>query len=148
VAGGTDPDRQQPTVRGQFTELADAAARARMTYRGFLAQLLIAKCEDPNRRRSEHRIKAAASPARRHCAPPELAANPAIDPAASHTLTSCERVRKGLPLCLIGDSGIGKSDLLIALGTEAAMADFRVRYVLTTKLVNEHVEAADEKKSC
>jgi DNA replication protein DnaC len=50
-----------------------------------------------------------------------------------------------LPLCLIGDSGTGKSDLLIALGTEAAMAGHRVRYVLATKLVNELVEAADEK---
>ncbi len=54
-------------------------------------------------------------------------------------------VRKGLPLCLIGDSGTGKSHLLIALGTEAAVAGFRVKYVLATKLVNELVEAADEK---
>jgi DNA replication protein DnaC len=44
-----------------------------------------------------------------------------------------------------GDSGTGKSHLLIALGTEAAMAGFRVRYTLATKLVNELVEAADEK---
>ncbi|MER7617141.1 hypothetical protein [Nonomuraea wenchangensis] len=29
-------------------------------------------------------------------------------------------VDKGQPLCLIGDSGTGKSHLLIALGTEAA----------------------------
>ena len=29
---------------------------------------------------------------------------------------------QGLSLCLIGDSGSGKSHLLIALGTEAAMA--------------------------
>ncbi|WP_159045061.1 ATP-binding protein [Streptomyces sp. NRRL F-5122] len=48
-------------------------------------------------------------------------------------------------LCLIGDSGTGKSHLLIALGTEAAMAGFRVKYVRATKLVNELVEAADEK---
>ncbi|MEU5798558.1 ATP-binding protein [Streptomyces sp. NPDC047813] len=34
----------------------------------------------------------------------------------------------------------------IALGTEAAMAGFRVKYVLATKLVNELVEAADEKQ--
>lgn len=54
-------------------------------------------------------------------------------------------VKKGLPLCLIGDSGTGKSHLLIALGTEAAMHEFRVKYVLATNLVNELVEAADEK---
>jgi DNA replication protein DnaC len=46
---------------------------------------------------------------------------------------------------LIGNSGTGKSHLLIALGTEAAMHEYRVKYVLATKLVNELVEAADEK---
>lgn len=50
-----------------------------------------------------------------------------------------------MPLCLIGDSGTGKSHLLIAVGTEAAMHGYRVKYVLATKLVNELVEAADEK---
>jgi chromosomal replication initiation ATPase DnaA len=74
-----------------------------------------------------------------------LDVNANVDPAVVHTLASCDWVRKGLPLCLIGDSGTGKSHLLIALGTEAAMAGFRVRYVLATKLVNELVEAADEK---
>jgi hypothetical protein len=42
--------------------------------------------------------------------------------------------------------GSGKSHLLIALGTEAAMAGYRVRYTLATKLVNELVEAADDKQ--
>jgi IstB-like ATP binding protein len=72
-------------------------------------------------------------------------AKPHVDPAVVHTLAKCDWVRTGLPLCLIGDSGTGKSHLLIALGTEATMAGFRVRYVLATKLVNELVEAADEK---
>jgi DNA replication protein DnaC len=57
---------------------------------------------------------------------------------------TCEWVRKGQPLCLIGDSGTGKSHLLIALSTEAAMKGFRVKYTLATKLVNELVEAADD----
>src|SRR5690625_7434850 len=50
----------------------------------------------------------------------------------------------GQPLCLIGDSGTGKSHLLIALGTEAAMAGYRVKYTLATQLANELVDAADE----
>ncbi|WP_279436317.1 ATP-binding protein [Actinomadura sp. 7K534] len=36
-------------------------------------------------------------------------ANPSIDPATVHPLASCEWVKKGEPLCLIGDSGTGKS---------------------------------------
>jgi DNA replication protein DnaC len=134
-----------PTMRGQFAEVADAAARDQMTYRGFLAELLLAECDDRNRRRSERRIKAAGFPRDKAIRTFDFDANPAIDPAAIHTLASCDWVRKGLPLCLIGDSGTGKSHLLIALGTEAAMAGFRVKYVLATKLVNELVEAADEK---
>lgn len=103
----------------------------------FLAELLMAECDDRNRRRSERRIKAAGFPREKALHTFDFDANSAIDPAAIHTLASCDWVRKGLPLCLIGDSGTGKSHLLIALGTEAAMAGFRVKYVLATKLVNE-----------
>ena len=39
-----------------------------------------------------------------------------------------------------------KSHLLIALGTLAAEAGYRVRYILASKLVNELVEAADDKQ--
>jgi DNA replication protein DnaC len=73
-------------------------------------------------------------------------ANPNVDSAVMHTLATCDRVKRGLPLCLIGDSGTGKSHVLIALGTEAAMAGYRVRSTLATKFVNELVEAADEKQ--
>jgi len=61
-------------------------------------------------------------------------------------LATAAWVRAGLPLCLIGDSGTGKSHLLIGLGTAAAEAGYRVKYTLATKLVNELVEAADEKQ--
>jgi DNA replication protein DnaC len=134
-----------PTVRSQFTDLAEAAARDQMTYRGFLAELLMAECDDRARRRSERRIKAAAFPRDKSLRTFDFDANPNVDPAVIHTLATCDWVKKGLPLCLIGDSGTGKSHLLIALGTEAAMAGYRVRYVLATKLVNELVEAADDK---
>ncbi|WP_371780544.1 IS21-like element helper ATPase IstB [Streptosporangium subroseum] len=135
-----------PTIRAKFPELAEAAAREQMSYRGFLAELLMAECDDRARRRSERRIKAAAFPRDKSLREFDFEANPSIDPAVIHTLASCEWVKKGQPLCLIGDSGTGKSHLLIALGTEAAMAGFRVKYTLATKLVNELVEASDDKQ--
>lgn len=75
----------------------------------------------------------------------DFEANPNINPATIHTLASCAWIRNGQPLCLIGDSGTGKSHLLIALGTVAAENEFRVKYTRATKLVNELVEAANEK---
>ncbi|MFI0819881.1 ATP-binding protein [Streptomyces sp. NPDC021098] len=55
-------------------------------------------------------------------------------------------MKAGLPLCLIGDSGTGKSHLMIGIGTAIAGAGMRVRYTTTANLVNELAEAADEKK--
>lgn len=94
---------------------------------------------------TERRIKAAQFPQEKSLRAFGFEANGNVDAAVIHTLATCEWGKKGLPLCLIGDSGTGKSHLLIALGTEGAMAGFRVRYTLATKLVNELVEAADEK---
>jgi hypothetical protein len=51
-----------PTVRTQFPEMAEAAAREQMTYRGYLAELLMAECDDRAGRRSERRIKTAGFP--------------------------------------------------------------------------------------
>ena len=33
-----------PTIRGQFTGAADKAEREQLTYRGFLAELLMGEC--------------------------------------------------------------------------------------------------------
>ncbi|MGW5059709.1 ATP-binding protein [Streptomyces sp. NPDC004096] len=128
------------TVRAQFPDPATTSAHEQMTYRGFLTELLMAEYDDRARRRSEHRIKAAGFP--RQKALRDVDANsPTI-----HILASCGWIKKGRPLCLIDDSGTGTSHLLIAQGTEAAMADFRVKYVLATKLVNVLVEAAGNKQ--
>ena len=51
-----------PTIRGRFGEIADAAEREQLTYRGFLAELLMTECDDRGRRSSERQIKAAGFP--------------------------------------------------------------------------------------
>lgn len=135
-----------PTIRARVDEIAAAAQREQLSYWGFLAELLLAECDDRDRRRSARRIKAAGFPREKRLDDFDFEANPSINSATIHTLARCDWVRKGEPLCLIGDSGTGKTHLLIALGTAAAQQGFRVRYSLATKLVNELVEAADERQ--
>jgi len=135
-----------PTIRGQFAAAADKAEREQLTYRGFLAELLMGECEDRDRRRAERQVRGAGFPRAKWLADFDYDANPGISPAVLATLAACDWVRKGQPLCLIGDSGTGKSHLLIALGTAAAMAGFRVRYTLASKLANELAEAADDRQ--
>lgn len=135
-----------PTIRARVEEIAAAAQREQLTYWGFLAELLMSECDDRDRRRTIRRVKAAGFPREKWLADFNFEANPAINAATIHTLAKGDWIRKGEPLCLIGDSGTGKTHLLIALGTAAAQQGFRVRYTLATKLVNELVEAADERQ--
>ena len=46
-----------PTIRAGYDEIADAASREQLSYRGLFAELLITECEDHARRRSERRIR-------------------------------------------------------------------------------------------
>jgi DNA replication protein DnaC len=134
-----------PTMRDRFAEIAAAAEREQLSYLGFLAELVMAECDDRDRRRAARRIHDAGFPRPKRVAEFSFEANPSISAATIHQLATCAWVKAGHPLCLIGDSGTGKSHLLIALGTAAAEAGHRVRYTLASKLVNELVEAADDK---
>src|SRR5262249_1902959 len=101
-------------------------SREQMSYLGFLAELLLAECDDRARRRSERRIGAAGFPRDKSLRKFDFEANPNID-SAMIPLAKCEWIKKGLPPCLIAGSGTGKSHLLIAFGTEAAVAGYRVK---------------------
>jgi DNA replication protein DnaC len=135
-----------PTMRTRFGEIAAAAEREQLTYLGFLAELVMAECDDRTRRRTSRRLAAAGFPRPKRLEEFDFAANPAVNPATVHQLASCEWIRDGKPLCLIGDSGTGKTHLLIALGTAAAEHGYRVKYTLASKLVNELAEAADDRQ--
>lgn len=134
-----------PTIRALVDQGVTAATKDQLTYQGFLAELLLAEVDDRDRRSSVRRVKAAGFPRDKWIGDFDFEANDAINPATVHELAKGDWIRKGEPLCLIGDSGTGKSHLLIGLGTAAAEQGQRVRYTLATKLVNELVEAADEK---
>ena len=134
-----------PTMRAVVEEAITAAEKEQLSYHGFLAELLLAECDDRDRRSSVRRVKAAGFPRDKWLGDFDFDANPNINPATINTLATGDWVHRGQPLCLIGDSGTGKSHLLIGLGTAAAEAGFRVKYTLATRLVNELVEAADEK---
>ncbi|BDB42385.1 hypothetical protein IWGMT90018_28310 [Mycobacterium kiyosense] len=135
-----------PTVRAVIDEAVKVAEREQLTYHGFLAELLLAECDDRDRRSTLRRVAAAGFPRQKWLGDFDFDANPNINAATVHTVAQGDWIRRGDPLCLIGDSGTGKSHLLIGVGTAAAEQGFRVRYTLATKLVNELVEAADEKQ--
>ena len=134
-----------PTIRDRHGEIAAAAARQQAGYKGFLVELLSIECDDREQRRKARLVREAAFPRPKRLEDFDYAANPNVPAALIATLAKGAWVAAGQPCCLIGDSGTGKSHLLIGLGTAAAETGYRVRYVTAAALVNELVEAADDK---
>lgn len=71
--------------------------------------------------------------------------NSPVGDATLATLSQGSFIDNGDPIVLLGDSGTGKSHLLIGTGLAAAEAGKRVRYTTAAALVNELVEALDDK---
>lgn len=134
-----------PTVRASADELAAAAVRDRVTHRAYLAELLAAEVDDREGRRRERRIAEARFPRTKRLAEFDLGATPSIAPGTLAALATGDWISAGEPVVLLGDSGTGKTHLLIGLGIAACERGLRVRYVTAAALVNELVEAEDER---
>src|SRR3984885_179398 len=134
-----------PTVRDRHGEVAGIALRQQASYKGFLTELLSLECDDRETRRKARLVREAGFPRPQRIEDFDYAATPNVPAALIATMAKGTGVAAGQPCCLIGDSGTGKSHLLIGLGTAAAENGCRVRYVTAAALVNELVEAADDK---
>jgi DNA replication protein DnaC len=135
-----------PTVRDEAARLAEIAARERQSHLGFLAEVLAAEVDDRYDRRRTRRIAEAKFPRLKRLAEFNLDAVPTITAAQLAALATGAYIDAGDPVVLLGDSGTGKSHLLIGAGLAACEQGRRVRYVTTAALVNELVEAADDRQ--
>ena len=140
--GAAARELKLPTVRDQATRLAEIAAQQRHTHLAYLAEVLAAELDDRFARRRARRIAEAKFPRLKRLADFNADAVPAIAPAQLATLATGAWIDAGQPLVLLGDSGTGKTHLLISLGLAACEQGRRVRYVTTAALVNELAEAA------
>src|SRR5215467_10617695 len=143
--GAAARELKLPTVRDQAARLADIAACEHATYLAYLAEVLAAELDDRSARRRARRIAEARFPPLKRLADFNTDAVPAITPALLASLATGAYLDKGEPVVLLGDSGTGKTHLLIGLGLAACEQGRRARYVTTAALVNELVEAADQR---
>ena len=143
--GAAARELKLPTVRAEATRLAEIAARERHTHLGYLAEVLAAELDDRSGRRRARRIAEARFPRIKRLAEFNADAVPTITPAQLARLATGTYVDAGEPVVLLGDSGTGKTHLLIGLGIAACEQGRRVRYVTTAALVNKLVEAADDR---
>ena len=144
--GAATRELRLPVVRADAARLAEIAQRSQQSYLAFLAEVLSAEVDERSERRRQRRVTEARFPRIKRLADFDLAAAPTINPATIATLASCAYLDAGEPVVLLGDSGTGKSHLLIGLGIAACEQGRRVRYATAAQLVNELAEAADERR--
>jgi DNA replication protein DnaC len=144
--GAATRELHLPTVRDEATRLAEIAIRERQSHLGFLAEVLTAEVDERSDRRRTRRIAEAKFPRLKRLSEFNLDAVPSIAAAQLATLASGAWIDAGEPVVLLGDSGTGKTHLLIGLGLAACEQGRRVRYVTCAQLVNELVEAADDRQ--
>jgi DNA replication protein DnaC len=144
--GAAARDLHLPAVRTESTRLAEIAVRERQTHLAYLAEVLSAEVDERHERRRARRITEARFPRLKRLAEFNIDAVPAIGATTLAALAAGNYLDAGEPVVLLGDSGTGKSHLLIGLGLAACEQGRRVRYVTTAHLVNELVEAADDRQ--
>ena len=119
-------DLRLPALRERFVELAATARREQSTYKQFLLDLLQVEGADRAVRRQQRLVRAVKFPGQ--SAWRTSRSSPNVFPEVIADLQSPSWVREGRPLVLIGDSGTGKSHLLIGVGTAIVEAGLSVRY--------------------
>ena len=106
----------------------------------------MAECDDRDRRRADRRINAAGFPRAKWLEEFDFDANPTINPAVIHPLADLRLGQDraaALPDRRLRHRQVPPAD---RAGHRGRDAGYRVSYTLATKLVNELVEAADDKQ--
>ena len=134
--GAATRELRLPVIRADAGRLAEIAQRSQQSYLAFLAEVLSAEVDERSERRRQRRVTEARFPRAKRLGDFDLNAAPTINPATIATLATCAYLDAGEPVVLLGDSGTGKSHLLIGLGIAACEQGRRVRYATAAQLAH------------
>lgn len=133
-----------PAVATHCAPLATDAERAQQSYLGYLAALLASELEEREQRAIARRIKEAHLPALKTLDRFDFAQASVVSATQLATLAAGGYLDRAEPVIFLGDSGTGKTHLLIALCVAACRQKRRVRFTTAAALVNELVEAKQQ----
>ena len=128
-------------------ELCHDATRRRISHPKFLAEALQIELDIRHERRRARRVHEAKLPRVKTLGEFDLDANQNITPSTIALLRDGTFITNNEPVVLLGNSGTGKSHLLL-IGACLAAAEngLRVRYITCAQLANELAEANDDHK--
>lgn len=130
-----------PTMKAEFEALAREAATANESYPQYLLRLTELEVAARAANVLKARIKQANFPAAKDFDSYDFTAQPSLNKPKLLELARGDWIEQHFNLCLIGNSGTGKTHLAIALGLAACRQGWRVRFFTAAGLVNRLEEA-------
>ena len=112
-------------------------------YEAFLVQLMKQEVTERQATKQQRRIKNAKFPVRKSIDEFDCSRVPNVDEACIKQLATCEFVKKKSNIVMVGNPGVGKTHLSIALGLCACDQGYNVRFYSASRLANELTETAD-----
>lgn len=134
-----------PTIASFEPAVREAQAQG-WGYEEFLCRLLIREVEHRQENQRRRRVRAAGFPLQKTMDTFDFNQTPHLEEAFVWELAKGQFVAEHHNLVLIGNPGTGKTHLAIALGLRACQEGYRVRFTTAAALVNELLEAREEKR--
>jgi DNA replication protein DnaC len=129
-----------------YRSLAKDAAQNNLDYSRYLLALVESEIQNREQTRIQSRVKAARFPTYKELADFDFSVLPNFNKARILDLARGEYITKHETLIFIGNPGLGKSHLTVALALTACRMGKRVRFWTAAGLVNELLLAQEEKR--
>ena len=135
-----------PTFLREHDKLARICAAEGVDHVRYLARLTELELIDRERRMVERRIKSAKFPAVKSLDSFDFKAIPSLNKMMVLELARCHWIDRRENVIALGPSGTGKTHVALGLGLAACQKGMPVAFVTAAALVNELMEARDEKR--
>ena len=135
-----------PTFLREYDKQARLCATEGIDHVRYLARLSELELIDRERRMVERRIKSAKFPSVKSLDSFDFKAIPSLNKLMVSELARCEWIERRENVIALGPSGTGKTHVALGLGLAACQKGLPVAFVTAATLVNELMEARDEKR--
>ena len=135
-----------PTFLREYDKLARQCAAEGVDHTRYLLRLAELELIERERRMVERRIKDAKFPAVKSLDSFDFLALPSLNKALVLELARSEYVARRENIIAVGNSGTGKTHIVLGLGLAACQKGLSVGFITAAALVHELIEARDEKR--
>lgn len=135
-----------PTFLKRYPEVADQCKEKGTDYKEFLSQLSEMEVLARHSKMVQQKIKKARFPVLKTLDSFDFKSTTTIEQRQVYELVTCEYIQSRSNVIALGNSGTGKTHIGIALGMAACQKGFSVLFTTAASLVNELLEAREEKQ--